>query len=184
MSYRNAFRMCVAAILFTFVLHGYSVYDRFQQDNKIIQLEEKLEKTENDLAKERSLSESLDMQIEYLSSRLKSSESALQREKTANRASRSRPATHTHRIAPSQDINLAALRKCENSGRYTSKPGDYYRGAYQFDRRTWDGVAERHNVRWRGIDPAIAPPSTQDQFARWLYSERGRQPWPTCGKFL
>lgn len=85
------------------------------------------------------------------------------------RASRSRPL--------GSSLNWAALRECENSGKYTSKPGDYYRGAYQFDYRTWRTVGGHG-------DPAAASPAEQDMRALRLYHERGRSPWPVCGKYL
>lgn len=89
--------------------------------------------------------------------------------------------THSVSMGP---LNWAALRRCENGGSYTSKSGDHFRGAYQFNQSTWNGVARRHASRWVGVDPASAPAEVQDQFALWLYQERGRQPWPVCGKRL
>ena len=35
-----------------------------------------------------------------------------------------------------------------------------------------------------GVDPAAAAPADQDAMARALYSERGAQPWPYCGRYL
>ncbi len=72
----------------------------------------------------------------------------------------------------------AALRMCESSGRYhiTNASGKY-RGAYQFDQATWESVG--------GVgDPAAASPAEQDLRASILYSARGSQPWPECGRFL
>lgn len=78
---------------------------------------------------------------------------------------------------------LEALRKCESGGRYDAvNPSGKYRGAYQFDRRTWDGVAHRHFPWLVGRDPATVEPWWQDAMAKALWSERGAQPWPTCGK--
>lgn len=74
-------------------------------------------------------------------------------------------------------LNWTALRQCENSGLYTSKPGDDYRGAYQFDYGTWRSVGGSG-------DPAAASPGEQDYRARLLYAERGRSPWPVCGRLL
>ena len=57
----------------------------------------------------------------------------------------------------------AALRECESNGNYaiTSRSGKY-RGAYQFDRSTWNSVAERHAPQLVGVDPAAAAPAEQD----------------------
>lgn len=78
---------------------------------------------------------------------------------------------------------LEALRNCESSGNYAavSKNGKF-RGAYQFSRATWDGVASRHFPWLVGVDPAKAPFYWQDAMARALFAESGRRPWPHCGK--
>jgi hypothetical protein len=79
----------------------------------------------------------------------------------------------------------AALRQCESGGDYsiTSRSGKY-RGAYQFDRSTWNSVAERHAPALVGVDPAHASSADQDALALALYSERGARPWPHCGRHL
>lgn len=81
------------------------------------------------------------------------------------------------------DSGLARLRACESGGNYgiSSRSGTF-RGAYQFNRSTWNGVAARHYPELRGVDPAAASPFDQDRMARALWSERGRQPWPHCGR--
>lgn len=80
------------------------------------------------------------------------------------------------------DDALWRLRQCESGGNYAiTDPSGTYRGAYQFDRTTWNSVASRHFPTWVGIDPATAPSLVQDAMARALYLERGRQPWPICG---
>lgn len=85
---------------------------------------------------------------------------------------------------PSPD-RWAALRQCEAGGDYSiTNPSGTYRGAYQFDRSTWDSVAERHAPQLVGIDPAAASPADQDALASALYSERGSSPWPHCGRHL
>jgi len=87
-------------------------------------------------------------------------------------------------LVPSDDA-LAALRWCEATGNYAAvSPGGWYRGAYQFDQTTWNGVASRHYPHLVGADPAAASPADQDAMARALYSERGAQPWPWCGYTL
>jgi hypothetical protein len=90
--------------------------------------------------------------------------------------SRSRRTADPHGTG-SPTLNWAALRECENSGQYTSKPTDHYRGAYQFDYQTWRSVGGTG-------DPAAASPAEQDYRARLLYQARGRQPWPACGRRL
>lgn len=72
----------------------------------------------------------------------------------------------------------ARLRQCEASGNYRAvSPSGLYRGAYQFDQRTWESVGGTG-------DPIDASPAEQDKRAQILYDRRGRQPWPVCGRFL
>lgn len=72
----------------------------------------------------------------------------------------------------------ARLRQCEASGNYRAvSPSGLYRGAYQFDQRTWETVGGTG-------DPIDASPAEQDLRAQILYDRRGRQPWPVCGRFL
>lgn len=79
--------------------------------------------------------------------------------------------------------SLARLRQCEATGNYGAvSSSGAYRGAYQFSRDTWNGVADRWASRLRGADPAGASPQDQDDMARALFSERGRSPWPHCGQ--
>ena len=81
------------------------------------------------------------------------------------------------------DEQLLRLRMCESTDNYqATNPSGKYRGAYQFDQITWDGVAERHFPWLEGVDPIDAEPWWQDAMTRALWSERGRQPWPECGK--
>lgn len=76
------------------------------------------------------------------------------------------------------EAQWAALRNCEAGGNYraVSRSGKY-RGAYQFDQRTWESLGGTG-------DPAAASPAEQDARARLLYSQRGWRPWPVCGRFL
>jgi hypothetical protein len=91
------------------------------------------------------------------------------------------PPKHTQ---PS-DEKLYQLRVCESSDNYAAvSAGGTYRGAYQFNQSTWNGVASRHYPHLVGVDPATASPADQDAMARALYSERGAQPWPHCGRYL
>jgi len=71
----------------------------------------------------------------------------------------------------------AALRRCESGGDYAMNSGNGFYGAYQFDLQTWQSVGGT------GL-PSDAPPWEQDARARALYSARGAQPWPICGRFL
>ncbi len=89
-------------------------------------------------------------------------------------------------LPPGPDLSeWAALRECESNGNYAiTNPSGKYRGAYQFDRSTWNSVAERHVPRLVGVDPAAASPADQDAMAFALYSERGSRPWPHCGRYL
>ena len=92
----------------------------------------------------------------------------------------------TETLPPGTDPSQwAALRDCESGGDYSiTNPSGKYRGAYQFDRSTWDSVASRHASALVGIDPAAASPAEQDAMAMALYSERGAGPWPHCGRHL
>ena len=69
------------------------------------------------------------------------------------------------------------LRMCESGGNYGINTGNGYYGAYQFDRRTWQGLgysgtADQH------------PAAVQDEAARRLQAARGWQPWPACSRKL
>lgn len=83
---------------------------------------------------------------------------------------------------PPDDAGLYRLRMCESTDRYGVNTGNGYYGAYQFDRTTWDSVASRWDPPLVGVRPDLASPADQDQMVRWLWSERGRQPWPVCGR--
>lgn len=86
-------------------------------------------------------------------------------------------------FGPLTERHLAALRQCENSGRYTSDPDDYHRGAYQALRSTWRSLWLRlHRPAYAALDPAVAPRRVQDAFARWLHRIAGRDQWPVCSR--
>ncbi|MCZ7630743.1 MAG: transglycosylase family protein [Microthrixaceae bacterium] len=74
-----------------------------------------------------------------------------------------------------ESATLARIRRCESGGNYgiVSASG-LYRGAYQFDRRTWSGVGGSG-------DPAAASQAEQDYRALLLLRQRGTRPWPNCG---
>jgi peptidoglycan endopeptidase LytE len=69
---------------------------------------------------------------------------------------------------------LDGIRQCESGGDYgaVSSSGKY-RGAYQFDRQTWQSVGGSG-------DPAAASPAEQDRRAQALYQQRGSSPWGSC----
>jgi hypothetical protein len=81
------------------------------------------------------------------------------------------------------DAAFARLARCESGGnpRIVSSSGKYH-GLYQFDQRTWDGVAQRVDSAWVGVRPSSAPADVQTAMARQLHAERGRRPWPVCGR--
>lgn len=71
---------------------------------------------------------------------------------------------------------LAKIRRCESGGNYSiTNPSGRYRGAYQFDRATWQSVGGSG-------DPAAAAPAEQDYRALLLLRSRGTRPWPHCGR--
>lgn len=70
---------------------------------------------------------------------------------------------------------LAKVRHCESTNNYRAiSANGTYRGAYQFDFRTWGTVGGSG-------DPAAAPPLEQDYRAVKLLKSRGASPWPVCG---
>jgi hypothetical protein len=69
---------------------------------------------------------------------------------------------------------LAKIRWCESRGDYQAvSSSGRYRGAYQFDQRTWGSVGGNG-------DPAAAPPPEQDARALQLLRTRGPRAWPNC----
>jgi uncharacterized protein YabE (DUF348 family) len=83
-----------------------------------------------------------------------------------------------HSVAGADGLNWAALANCESGGnpRAVSSGGEY-RGLYQFTLGTW------HAVGGEG-DPIDASSGEQTYRAKLLYRQRGRSPWPVCGKYL
>jgi hypothetical protein len=81
------------------------------------------------------------------------------------------------------DDGLARLRQCESGGNYSIvSASGAYRGAYQFSRGTWNGVARRHYPHLDGVDPAAAAPWDQDRMARALWATGGPGHWPVCSR--
>jgi hypothetical protein len=94
---------------------------------------------------------------------------------------------YLHMSAPYEDVldqdQLYRLRVCESGDNYEAVSAyGTFRGAYQFSRSTWDSVASRHFDFLVGVDPIEADPAWQDVMAKALWSERGRAPWPHCGR--
>lgn len=87
---------------------------------------------------------------------------------------RTEPAAYQRWAAGRQ---ATALRTCESSGNYGVNTGNGYYGAYQFDLQTW------RSVGGAGY-PHRAAKAEQDYRAFKLYTSRGWQPWPGCGRRL
>jgi hypothetical protein len=74
-------------------------------------------------------------------------------------------------------LNWGALANCESGGNPRAvNPAGYY-GLYQFDIGTW------RSVGGSGV-PTAASPAEQTYRAKLLYKQRGRSPWPNCGRLL
>ncbi len=90
-----------------------------------------------------------------------------------------------HGVNPPVDLSgnpfLACTRRHESDtsgGYHAVSAGGKYRGAYQFDRSTWDNTARRAGrPDLVGVDPAQASPADQDFIALTLYHWRGAAPW-------
>lgn len=112
----------------------------------------------------------------------------LDAQQAERRAAEARAAQQTQ-VAQSQAQSPAArvitqgdpweyLRQCESGGNYQAvSPDGRHRGAYQFDIATWEALGGRG-------DPAAASPAEQDARALQLYQQRGKGPWPACGRYL
>ena len=101
------------------------------------------------------------------------------RKPRAARAAVRRPLSARPAPAPRRDgLNWAALAECESGGnpRAVSANGRY-RGLYQFDLSTWRSVGGSG-------DPIDASSAEQTRRAQRLYAQRGRSPWPVCGRHL
>ena len=82
------------------------------------------------------------------------------------------------RSVPGADrLNWRALAHCESSGNPRAVNPAGYHGLYQFDLSTW------RSVGGRGVPSRVAP-AEQTYRAKLLYKQRGRQPWPHCGRYL
>jgi hypothetical protein len=80
-------------------------------------------------------------------------------------------------VVGADGLNWAALASCESGGNpHAVNPAGYY-GLYQFDVGTW------RSVGGSGL-PTAAPAGEQTYRAKLLYKQRGRSPWPVCGRLL
>ena len=74
-------------------------------------------------------------------------------------------------------LNWGALANCESGGNPRAVNAAGYYGLYQFDTGTW------RSVGGSGL-PSSASAAEQTYRAKRLYQQRGRSPWPTCGRLL
>ena len=80
-------------------------------------------------------------------------------------------------VAGADGLNWGALANCESGGNpHAVNPAGYY-GLYQFDVGTW------RSVGGSGL-PTSASAGEQTYRAKLLYQQRGRSPWPNCGRLL
>ncbi|HSF35389.1 MAG TPA: transglycosylase family protein [Nocardioides sp.] len=80
-------------------------------------------------------------------------------------------------VTGADGLNWGALANCESGGNPKAvNPAGYY-GLYQFDLGTW------RSVGGSGV-PTAASAAEQTYRAKLLYKQRGRSPWPNCGRLL
>jgi len=100
------------------------------------------------------------------------------REIPAGRRATPRPVAALPRVPQRDGLDWAALEQCESSGDPRAvSPSGTYRGLHQFDLQTWRSVGGTG-------DPIDASPAEQRKRAWMLYLQRGRTPWPICGRLL
>lgn len=100
-----------------------------------------------------------------------------------HRASRAKRTTIKRTVKPVRRVLRAVdafdrMAKCESGGNPRAlNPSGKYRGAFQFDLRTW---------REAGMtgDPINHSYATQKRAAKRLFAMAGAGRWPHCGKFL
>jgi len=102
----------------------------------------------------------------------------------ARRAAHRFDAYFSDLISPPGARTLRARRECETGGDYEEGKGGLsgYRGAYQFDRYSWDRTAKRFRRR-TGLRPdpsRTARPREQDIRAAIWDQMADRDPWPNC----
>lgn len=73
--------------------------------------------------------------------------------------------------------------QCESGGDFGHNSG-YYKGAFQFDPGTWNGIAaDAGRPDLIGVNPAFASPADQYAMANALLARSGIGQWPYCGQF-
>ena len=89
------------------------------------------------------------------------------------------PGWHGQPLAREPFLECTRQYESKHAGGYQAvSRGGQYRGAYQFDRTTWDEVARRvQRFDLVGVDPAAAVPIDQDLLASSLYQWKGAEPW-------
>ncbi len=89
------------------------------------------------------------------------------------------PATVTPDLSANPFLACTRAHESDSAGGYQAvSAGGTYRGAYQFDRSTWNSAASlAGRPDLVGVDPAAAAPADQDLLALALYHARGTQPW-------
>ncbi len=80
-------------------------------------------------------------------------------------------------VAGADGLNWAGLARCESGGNPRAVNAAGYYGLYQFNVATW------RSVGGSGM-PHHATAGQQTFRAKLLYKQRGRQPWPHCGRYL
>lgn len=76
---------------------------------------------------------------------------------------------------------LDCIARHEGNPPYTNGLGivKTYRGRYQFDQSSWDGVAAKYGrPDLVGVDVAAAAPADQDDMAWRYFQASGYSPWP------
>jgi hypothetical protein len=78
-------------------------------------------------------------------------------------------------VSRAERSKLSRIAQCESGGNPRAVGGGgRYRGLFQFDYSTWQGVGGHG-------DPAAASVEEQYRRAAVLLRRRGTAPWPVCG---
>lgn len=80
-------------------------------------------------------------------------------------------------VAPTSGHNWDAVAECESGGNWSINTGNGYYGGLQFDLQTWRGTGGTGYPHEHSREEQI-------HRAEILWSQRGIQPWPNCGKYL
>jgi hypothetical protein len=79
-------------------------------------------------------------------------------------------------VHDSSGVNWDAIAECESGGDWHINTGNGYYGGLQFNLQTWRGVGGTGYPHEHSREEQIYR-------AEILYSQRGVQPWPVCGKY-